>query len=141
MLNDKEAIETLIKMISELDVLYARTREKLGNGIIFGDVNTLCEKFYGTELGDALKPLKNADTLLGEVNPLVELYIKGVLDVKEFMRRFEKLSKTRLANATINGLIDLAAVYMNAYSSPLNSLEGIAEVLNARFANPEIQPC
>ena len=140
-MNDREAVETIVKMISELDVLYTDTKAKLHCVLPVTDINGLYEKFYATELGDALKPLKKADSLLGEVNPLISLYVKGVIDEAEVVKRFSKLSNKRLDGVLIEDYINLAKTYMNAFSCPINSLDDIVTILSAKFISPEVLSC
>ena len=140
-MNDREAVESIVKMISELDVLYTDTKAKLHCVLPVNDINGLYEKFYATELGDALKPLKKADTLLGEVSPLIGLFIKGVIDEAEVVKRFAKLSDKRLDGILIEEYISLAKTYMNAFSCPINTLDDIVHVLSAKFMNPEVLSC
>lgn len=141
MISNKEAVDRIVKLISELDVLYADAKSKLHCVLPANNVNALYEKFYNTELGETLKPLKKADTLLGEISPAIELFIKGAIDSDEVVVRFNRLTDRRLDGIGIEEYINLVTVYMKAYSSPINTLDDIVHILSAKYINEGIQPC
>ena len=140
-MTDREAVLKAVQMISELQVYFAEAKAKLNTIIPVSGLDTLYNKFRGTELGDTLKPLNQADVLLGEIAPYITLYTAGAIDETEVIKRFKKRSKTALNNVTVEGYISLADVYLKAYSSPLNSLDEIMDILSAKYINPEIVPC
>ena len=140
-MDEKESVRKLLEMVSELDVMYADIKHKFNTILPVNIVNVLYDKFHGTELGDAIKPLKDADTLLSEVTPLMILYLQGAIDEVELVKRFNRHSQKALNGVTIEEYVNLARVYMNAYSSPVNSLDDIIEVLKAKFMHPEIITC
>ena len=140
-MTDREAVIKAVQLISELQVYFAEAKAKLNTIIPVSGLDTLYNKFRGTELGDTLKPLNQADVLLGEIAPYIILYTAGAIDETEVIKRFKKRSKTALNNVTVEGYISLADVYLKAYSSPLNSLDEIMDILSAKYINPEIIPC
>ena len=136
-----EAVKKSVEMISELQVLFADAKAKINPILPVANLETLYNKFRGTELGDTLQPLNNADVLLGEIAPYITLYTYGVIDEDEVIKRFDKRSKTALGGMSIVDYVTKANIYLKAYSSPINSLDEIIEILSAKFMNPEIIPC
>ena len=139
-MSDREKILELIELLSELNVLYARTKTELEVALPNVDVNGLCKRFHGTELGDTLRPLTNADIVLGETLGICSLYMTNALDDKSFMTEFNRLSKARLSGTTIDEYIKSVKVYMSAYKSSISDLKPIVGILSAKFINPEIVP-
>lgn len=140
-MTDREAVLKAMQMISELQVYFADAKAKLNTIVPVSGLDTLYNKFKGTELGDALKPLNQADVLLGEIAPYIALYTTGLIDEYEVVKRFNKRSEVALNCISVEDYISLANVYLKAYSSPLNSLDEIMDILSAKYINPEIIPC
>lgn len=140
-MTDREAVIKATQLISELQVHFAEAKSKLNAIIPVSGLDTLYNKFKGTELGETLKPLNQADILLGEISPYILLYTAGTIDESEVVKRFNKRSQVALNCISIYDYISLASVYMNAYSSPLNSLDEIMDILSAKYINPEVIPC
>lgn len=140
-MTDREVVIRATQLISELQVHFADAKAKLNTIIPVSGLETLYNKFKGTELGDTLKPLNQADVLLGEIAPYISLYTTGIIDESEVIKRFNKRSQVALNCISIHDYISLANVYLKAYSSPLNSLDEIMDILSAKYINPEIIPC
>ena len=140
-MTEKEAVVKATQLISELQVCFADAKAKLNTILPVSGLDTLYNKFKGTELGDALKPLNQADVLLGEIAPYIALYTTGLIDEYEVVKRFNKRSEVALNCISVEDYISLANVYLKAYSNPLNSLDEIMDILSAKYINPEIIPC
>ena len=140
MMSDRENILELIELLSELNVLYVRTKTELEVALPNVDVNSLCKRFHGTELGDTLRPLTNADIVLGETLGICSLYMMNALDDKSFMAEFNRLSKARLSCTTLDEYTKSVKVYISAYKSSISDLKPIVGILSAKFINPEIVP-
>lgn len=140
-MEDREVVIKLVEIFSELDVAYSDVKHKLSSVMPIKDVNALYEQFYGTELGDTIKPLKNADTLLGEVSPMMIMYLQGVIDESELVKRFNRHAQKALSGISIEDYVTLVGTYLKAYNSPVNTLDDVIEVLKAKFMHPTIITC
>ena len=140
-MTEREAVRKSVELISELHVLYDSTKNKIGAILPVASLESLYNKFHGTELGETLKPLNKADVLLGEISPYLTLFTAGVIDEDEVIKRFDKRSERALGGISIIDYVTQATVYLKAYSNPLNSLDEIMTILSAKFMNPEIIPC
>lgn len=139
-MSDREYILELVELLSELHVLYAEAKAKLDVIIPNADVNNVSKRFYGTELGEALRPLTNADIVLGDTHTLCMLYMTNAVDDATFMKEFSKISRARLSGVDIKTYIATVKVYLNAYKNPVNDIKPIIDVLSMKFMNPEIIP-